>query len=314
MSRRVAIDKVISDPETSTELRTRLQRVLKARAFASDELGLPAEKGYRSYAELEQPYAVWSVSATNEFSLEPLTWCFPIAGCVSYRGYFDEAAALRFAEDLRRRGLDVSVRGVAAYSTLGYFDDPVLSTMLRWDDTQLVAIIFHELAHQLLYIKNDTAFNESFASVVEEAGMLRWTAAHGSPDELSKYRKRNESEERFAELIREARAELDILYDSSSSLAEKRKKKADLFEALVQRYQVLRDAGEISRGYDDWFARGLNNADLAAVGVYQQWVPALRALLAKSEDDLQSFYNEAGRLKKLQPEDREKELSMLVAR
>lgn len=312
MSRRVAIEQVISDPATSEELRTRLQRVQKARAFAIDELGLPAKKGYRSYADLERPYAVWSVTATTEFSLEPRTWCFPVAGCVSYRGYFDESAAIRFAEGLRRRGFEVSVRGVAAYSTLGYFDDPVLSSMLHWDDTQLIAIIFHELAHQLFYTKDDTPFNESFASVVEEAGMARWTTKHGAPGEMEKYRERSLSETRFAKLVGKTREQLSGLYASAATDEEKRQQKAELFKDLVRQYEALRDAGEISSGYDDWFARDLNNADLAAVGVYHQWVPALRALLAKSGNDLRAFYDEARRLGQLRADDRAKALSGLL--
>ncbi|NNF51377.1 MAG: aminopeptidase [Gammaproteobacteria bacterium] len=314
MSQRVPIDEVVADPATAADLRARLEKVQEARKFASDVLGLPENKGYRSYADIGRPYAVWSVSATEEFSLEPLRWCFPVAGCVSYRGYFNEASAQRFAERLRGRGLEVSVRGVAAYSTLGYFDDPVLSSMLRWDDIELIAIVFHELAHQLVYVKNDSPFNESFASVVEQVGMSLWTQQRGLPNELQAYQERLASKREFAALIAEVRAELDALYASGASEAEKRRRKSALFATLVRRYEARRDAGKISRGYDAWFARDLNNADLAAVGLYQQWVPAFQVLLARSGHDLQALYAEARRLGKMRAEEREEVLLELSKR
>ncbi len=290
LSKRVPITEVLADPATPESLRERLRRVQQAREFASSELGLPTRKGYRSYANLERDYAVWSVTATPEFSLTPKRWCFPVAGCVSYRGYFSKAKAETFAAGLARRGFDVAVRGVAAYSTLGYFDDPVLSSMLRWDDTQLVAIIFHELAHQLLYVKNDTPFNESFASVVEAEGMARWARAHGAPGELERYLRRRASAAEFAQLVENARADLQQLYSQSMSDDERRERKTAVLLGLRQRYEALRDGGAISAGYDRWFAQDLNNAHLAAVGVYQQWVPALTALLLEQGGELESFY------------------------
>lgn len=311
MSRRVPLQEVIDDPATPPALRARLARVSAARAFATDSLGLPGRKGYRSYADLDRPYAVWSVTATKEFSLEPETWCFPIAGCVSYRGYFRQDDAKRFAQRLRDKGFDVALRGVAAYSTLGYFDDPVLSSMLKWDDSQLVAIIFHELAHQLLYVKNDTPFNESFATVVEEAGIVRWAAQLGLPGELESYRERSESQARFLELVGAAREALSIVYASGLPVATMRARKAAVLADLVAAYQALRDAGEISNGYDAWFTQDLNNAELAAVGVYQQWVPALRVLLAKSGDEPGQFYAQARRLGELPSDERRAVLEKL---
>lgn len=312
MSQRVRIDEIVSDPATPDALRARLTRVQQAREFASAELGLPDKKGYRSYADIGRPYAVWSVSATEEFSLEPVRWCFPVAGCVSYRGYFKEASALKFADGLRKRGLDVSVRGVAAYSTLGYFDDPVLSSMLRWDDMALIAIVFHELAHQLVYVKNDSPFNESFASVVEQLGMRRWTAQHGMPDDLHRYEARRASQQAFAELLDDTRAQLNALYASEISESEKRREKSRIFSALVRRFEAQRSAGKIDKGYNAWFARDLNNADLSAAGLYQKWVPAFMKLYEESGEDLQDFYAQTRRLGKLRPADREKRLQALV--
>ncbi len=304
MARRTAIAELVADPGTPAELRQRLLRVRAAREFASDELGLPQDKGYRSYADLERPFAVWSVTATEEFSLAPLSWCFPIAGCVSYRGYFDESKARRFAEGLRRRGLDVAVRGVAAYSTLGYFDDPVLNTMLHWDDARLVAIIFHELAHQRLYVKNDTPFNESFARVVEEAGMARWTATHGEPGELRHYLQGRNAEEAFSQLVDSARTRLADVYASQKAAPEMRQDKSRVFADLVAAYETLRASGAIHDGYTAWFRQDLNNAHIAAVGVYQQWLPALRKLLQQSGGDLGHFYAAAERLAQLSPAER----------
>jgi len=166
MRARRPIDRMLSDPATTPQLKSRLELVLDAREFASRELALPDNRSYRSYADLRRPYVVWNVVAAPEFSIVPLHWCFPFTGCLSYRGYFRESNARAYAAHLAARGNDTIVAGVAAYSTLGHFDDPVLNTMMRYGDLDLVATIFHELAHQLIYVKGDSAFNESFASMV----------------------------------------------------------------------------------------------------------------------------------------------------
>ena len=171
LSKREPIDEVLASPETDDELGRRLRLVQEAREFSIDELGLPDNDSYRSYSDLERDFVVWNVFAAPEFSLQAREWCYPIVGCVSYRGYFSETAAREEADRLARKGFDVAVGGVPAYSTLGNFADPVLSTMMRWDDVRLVSTLFHELAHQVLYIKDDTAFNESFATAVEEIGI-----------------------------------------------------------------------------------------------------------------------------------------------
>lgn len=311
MARRVPIAEAVDDQTIPEAVRARLRRVQTARAFASNALGLPPDKGYRTYASLDRDYAVWSVTATGEFSLQPEEWCFPVAGCVSYRGYFSETKARAFASKLERRGLDVAVRGVAAYSTLGYFDDPVLSTMMRWDDSQLVAIIFHELAHQLLYVKNDTPFNESFASVVEAEGMVRWAAVHGEPGELAGYRQRRASAATFARLVESAGEELRHLYAQNLAPDEMRTRKQAVLARLRLRYEDCRDRGDISSGYNRWFAQDLNNAHLAAVGVYRQWVPALSAVLARSDGNLTEFYAAARALADRPRAEREAELARL---
>lgn len=302
MSKRRPIPQVLADPATPPALRERLLLVQRARAFAIDELRLPGKKGFRTYANLDRPYAVWNVVATPEFSLQPLEWCFPVAGCVSYRGYFSEDLATGFAEGLRKKGHDVAVRGVSAYSTLGYFDDPVLNTMMHWDDAQLVAIIFHELAHQLLYVKGDTPFNESFASVVEEEGMHRWSSYANA--DYTAYASRLKSEHCFSALVSVARAKLQALYARGGDQVVLREDKARVFAELVAAYQHAEHSGAMTGAYRGWFEQGLNNAHLASVGVYQQWVPALRSLLLRSEGDLGAFFAAAKRLGELPYEER----------
>ena len=173
VSKREPIHSVLSNPATTEKLRGRLEYVTAARDFASRELGLPDNASYRSYADLQRPYVVWNVFAADEFSVEPKRWCFPIAGCVVYRGYFKESAAQAYALKMRMRGNDAMVGGVAAYSTLGHFKDPVLNTMMGWSDAQLAGTLFHELAHQVVYIPGDSEFNEAFATAVEEVGLER---------------------------------------------------------------------------------------------------------------------------------------------
>ena len=209
MRRSEPIETVVAEPGTPGSLSRRLRLVQEARAFSIAELGLPDNESYRSYAALDRDFVVWNVFAAPEFSTRPREWCFPVAGCVGYRGYFAEAAARRKADRLRADGFDVAVGGVPAYSTLGRLDDPVLSTMLRWDDVDLVAMLFHELAHQLLYVKGDTAFNESFATVVEETGIERWLEARGQDADYETFRHRQELQGRVIGLVETARGELD---------------------------------------------------------------------------------------------------------
>ena len=188
MSKRQPISRVIANPATPAPVRTQLEAVSEIREFASHELGLPDNGSYRSYADIGRPYVVWNVVAAPEFSVEAKQWCYPIVGCVAYRGYFAERRARSFADKLRRRGLEVSIGGVAAYSTLGHFDDPVLNTMLGWNDIELASIIFHELTHQLIYVPDDADFNEALATTVEEEGVRRWLHAQGRDAELATMR------------------------------------------------------------------------------------------------------------------------------
>ena len=187
LSKREPIGRVIDDPSTPPALRAKLQEVTEIRDFASRDLSLPDNGSYRSYADVGRPYVVWNVVAAPEFSLNPRRWCYPIVGCVAYRGYFHETKARSYAAKLRGEGLDVSVGGVAAYSTLGHFSDPILNTMMGWDDVELASIVFHELTHQLLYARNDSSFNEALATTVEEEGVRRWLLHQGRDQDLARH-------------------------------------------------------------------------------------------------------------------------------
>lgn len=292
------IDKVVADPATPAPLRTRLEDVRAARDFAVTELHLPDNRSYRTYADIKRPYVVWNVVATPELSVEPKHWCFPIAGCVAYRGYFKEKSARAFAASLGSKGFDVTVGGVPAYSTLGKFADPVLSSMLRYGDSELAAIIFHELAHQLLYVKNDTEFNEAFATTVEDAGLERWLKAQGHRDRMQEFLEENAQENAFIELFAKARERLRKLYASGVSAEEKRKQKVAVFAELTEEAQALqRQQGH--QYYESWLKEGLNNAHLASVATYYQCVPGFQRVLAEQGGDLVKFYGVARELAKM---------------
>jgi predicted aminopeptidase len=293
MRRSEPIDRVLADPATPPTTRRGLELTVAARRFAETELALPASRSYRTYADLGRPYVVWNVVATPEFSVEPRRSCFPIAGCVAYRGYFKETAARRAALRLSSRGDDVSVGGVPTYSTLGHLPDPVFSAMLGWRETRLVGTIFHELAHELLYVAGDSEFNEAFASVVEEEGVRRWLAqTPGRAAELQQFELANRREAEFAQLLRASRDRLERLYATALDPATLRIEKQREFGRLKFEYEQLRAAWGGAADYDGWFRRSLNNAHLAAVATYRDCMPGLRRLLDQA-GSLPAFYEEA---------------------
>lgn len=307
--KREPIDEVLARPDTPAELAARLRLVQEARRFAVDELALPDNDTYRTYADLERDFVVWNVFAAPEFSLDPKTWCFPVAGCVGYRGYFSKEAADREAARLATEGYDVAVGGVAAYSTLGRFKDPVLNTMMNWDDARLVAVLFHELAHQVVYVKDDTAFNESFATAVEEFGLQRWLAARGAEDEMTRYEDRRRLGEDIMVLISQARSDLESLYASSLPNDEKRQLKKRRFGSLAGHVAArLGEAG--SSGH--WLGGELNNARLVPMVLYEGYLPAFEALLGQCGEDLECFYESARELGKLPQQQRERRLEALA--
>jgi predicted aminopeptidase len=285
------IDEVLNDQRTPQEIKERLRLAQQIRAFASRELGLPDNGSYRSYVQLDRPNVVWNVFAAGELSLQPEQWCFPVVGCVAYRGYFALDQARAFAGQLRGRGLDVYVTGVRAYSTLGWLDDPLLSTVIMDPDEELAGLIFHELAHQVVYVRDDTTFNESFATLVEMEGARRWLARAGAHAAARPYGERKAHERQVIELLLEYRRRLGEAYAARQPDDWKRAEKARLFAALKADYAALRKTwGEGATGYDAWFAQDLNNAHLVPVGAYYRYVPAFAELLRQSGGDLPAFY------------------------
>ncbi|HEX5863221.1 MAG TPA: aminopeptidase [Casimicrobiaceae bacterium] len=271
-------------------VKRKLERVLAIREYASRELGLPDNASYRRYTDLGRRFVLWNVFATPELSLTPRQWCFPIAGCVNYRGYFAEADARAEAARLAVNGNDTYIGGVPAYSTLGYFADPMPSTFLRYPDTEIARLIFHELAHQVAYAPDDTVFNESFAVAVEEEGVHRWLAEQHDPDLDRQYATSRRHRDGFRTLVEHARAELVGLYTSEAKDADKRAAKAAVLENLRSEYASLKREWGGFGAYDYWFAQGPNNASLAAVGLYAQKVPQFQALLASEGGDLARLY------------------------
>jgi len=280
-------------------VKTRLATVLRVRDFATRALALPDNDSYRVYADLDRAQVAWNVVATPEFSLTPTEWCFPVAGCVPYRGYFSHQRAEQFANELRNDRLDVRVAGVAAYSTLGWFSDPVFSTQLRRSDADIAALIFHELAHQKLYLPGDATFNESFATAVEIEGMHRWLALNGSKTALDNYLLDRTRHTQFVDLLLKFRTRLEALFASPLAEPRMRAEKARYYAVLRAEYANLRDQWGGYDGYDNWFTQDLNNAHLASVGLYHQYVPAFQALLASVHADLPAFYRLARTLSRL---------------
>lgn len=296
------VDELIRDASTDPALRSRLETARRLREYSVTELGLPDNGSYRKYADLGRPFVVWNVVATPEFSLEPHQWCFPVAGCVTYRGYYGQADADKEAERLARTDHDVQVGGVAAYSTLGWFDDPLLSSFIGYPEAELGRLIFHELAHQLVYVKGDTVFNESFATAVEQLGLERWLATNGTLEQRRGWEAWQQRRDDFLVLLQRTRGRLDALYRAGGTATELRPAKAAIFLQLRAEYRQLRDDrwGGFA-GYDRWFDRELGNAHLAAVSAYTAWVPAFRALFEQGGGDFGRFYAAVGELGRLDP-------------
>ncbi len=285
------IERVIADPATRPELKARLSVVEDARAFAVSDLGLPDNRSYHSYSDLKRPYVVWNVVAAPRFSVHPRRWCFPIAGCIDYRGYFHERQSRRFAATLAARGDDVLVEGVTAYSTLGHFADPVLNTMLRYDDMELVSTIFHELAHQLIYVRGDSEFNESFAMTVQTEGLARWLRARGRSADMQLYSEQRRVDQAINEAFTAGRSQLNALYTAHVPAPQMRERKREILDHTGQQVLAIEHQAGMHSEYDTWIGAGLNNAELAAVGTYFDCVPGFQRLLQQKQDDLQQFYS-----------------------
>jgi predicted aminopeptidase len=300
MSKREPIARVIGDASTPPALRAQLEAIFAIRDFASRELGLPDNGSYRSYADVGRRYVVWNVVAAPEFSVDAKKWCYPIVGCVAYRGYFVERRARRFAEALRGRGLDVTVGGVAAYSTLGHFDDPVLNTMMGWNDVELAAIIFHELTHQLLYVPNDSSFNEALATTLEEEGVRRWLLAQGRDADLAQHLLRQARYAKVVDLLSATRTELRAVYASGLAPERMREKKRAAFASMRASFALLKADWGGQAPFETWFDDDLNNAHLASVATYFACVPGFERELAAVGGNLTAFYAKVRELAKLE--------------
>ncbi len=310
---RQAITDILADDATAPELKTKLQAALAMRDFASRTLKLPDNDSYRGYTDLQRSHVVWNVFAAPEFSLDLKKWCFPFAGCVGYKGYFAEQDALDFSQELRTtQGLDVYVGGVDAYSTLGWFDDPLLNTIINRPPQQLAGLIFHELAHQEFYVKDDTAFNESFASTVELEGVKLWLEQFGD-DRMKLAHQRFQQQRRdFLELIKTTQMSLREIYLQATPDAEKRAAKSAALDALNAGYAQLKARWLGYGGYDKWFQGEINNAKLGSIAVYTDWVPAFQQLLANRHNDFTAFYRAVRQLGELDKEARHAQLQALL--
>ena len=299
------IEEVLAAPETPPALRERLKLVGEIRAFASRELGLPDNDSYRRFADLGRSSVVWNVFANPPLSMQSKTWCPPVAGCVGYLGFFSESAAQARAAELKAEGMDVLVGGVPAYSTLGWFADPVLNTFVNWPEPDLARLIFHELAHQLIYAKGDTEFNESYAVTVEQVGVRRWLTAHGKQDAIAQLERSERMSEDFSALVLKHRDALIAIYQGAGSDADKLARKQAQIAAMRSEYEsIKRERWGGATGYDKWFAQDINNAVFASVGFYLGLVPDFTALLKAQDGDLPRFYAQVRHLAELSPEQR----------
>lgn len=313
MSRARSIDDILEQDTESQSVRDQLVKVVRIREFAVDSLMLPDSGSYRKYADLKRPYAVWNLVVTPEFSLKLNQWCFPITGCVTYHGYFDEDSAQDMAKGYASRGFDVDVYGVQAYSTLNWFDDPVLNTFLNNDDLRLASLLFHEMAHQVVYVQNDTAFNESFAKTVEREGLRRWIKQYGTLELWQTYQQREERAAGFQDLLAKARAALSCIYASPLDDVKKRIAKKSVMQKTLDDYETLKESWDGYVGFDAWMQRGLNNARLSSVAAYHDLVPAFQVLLQQVGYDLNKFYSEVKSLGELNVEERLARMKSLSA-
>ena len=320
---RQKIEELLADPQTPARLKAKLQLVQDLRAFAAQDLRLPVDGHYEKYADVHRSFVVWNIEAAPEFSLEAKAWWYPFVGRLEYRGYFAERGAQRYAAALAKKGYDVYVGGVTAYSTLGWFRDPVLNTFVFDPEPDLAETLFHELAHGRLFASGDTDFNEAFATIVGQEGARRWLRARGDQAALDRYLAQLRREAQFTRLVMNTRERLMTLYGDERTDASKikatrkprwvapeqlRRQKQELFEGLRQEYEQLKAQWGDHAEYDAWFAQPLNNAQLNSVATYYDLVPGFERLLELNGGDLGKFYAAATRLTKLSKAERHRRL------
>ncbi len=304
----------VADPETPADLRERLALAAQIRRFASDELALPDNASYTRYADLHRSVAVWNVFAAPPTSLTLKTWCYPVFGCAGYRGYFDRAQADAYGAALSSDGLDVYVAPVPAFSTLGWFSDPILNTFIQWPETELARLIFHELAHQVVYVHDDTRFNESFATAVEQAGLQRWVKARNDAGLRQAYEQYRNRRADMLALVAQARGSLERIYAGPMTQTDRLAAKREVFDRLQTDYRHTRDErwGGFA-GFDRFFSQPWNNARVAAMAAYQDDVPAFAALLAKEQGDMVRFLRAVRELAKRPAPERVRALEELTS-
>jgi len=307
LAHRQSIDKLIANPTTTVKLRRQLELIRQLRVFAGTELKLPVDGSYNKYVDVHRKYVVWDVQAAPQFSLDPKTWWYPFLGRLAYRGYFSEKSAQECAGRLARNGFDVYVDGVEAYSTLGWFKDPLLSTFIDERESDLAELLFHELAHKRLFVNGDTDFNEAFATTVGQEGSRRWLRSRNETAVLQEYEAGLIRDRQFVALVLSAREQLQKLYMSSPA-ADLPYEKQRGFDDLRRRYEDLKASWGGYSGYDDWFSHDLNNAKLNTIANYYDLVPGFQHLLELNGGDMQKFYDAVQEVAKLPPDRRHEEL------
>ncbi len=313
LQQREPIDELIANKNTPEKLKKTLQHVKNIRRFSIEKLYLPDNKSYLYYTDLKRPYVVWNVFAAPEFSLSAKNWCYFIVGCVSYRGYFEKQDAVTHANKLNTENYDVSISGIAAYSTLGWFDDPVLNTMLGWKEHHLAGLIFHELSHQILYVKNETAFNEAFSTAAQRMGTIEWLLTT-KPDEVTHYLDYLNAYNQFQQLLEATRNKLATLYATNESEQKKRKEKYKIIEAMKLDYQILKEEWPGNISFDRWFERPINNSRFTSTMTYLEHVPAFLTLFKEVNGVWVEFYQAVKNLSELENIERNKQLESLKSR
>lgn len=305
------IKEVVEDPQCDPSLKKKLEEVHRIRDFASQQLGLPDNDSYRSYADIQRPHVTWNVFAAPEFSLKAEKWCMLVVGCVAYRGFYNQSDAEALADELRGKGFDAYVGGVPAYSTLGYFSDPVLNTFLKSGSSEVARLIFHELAHQMIYVEGDTAFNESFATLVENEGLRRWLESHKNPKLAHAVDDRRQQKTEFVELVNDYRSRLRDIYASDLPDGAKRIAKAEVMSDLKRTYLSQQEALGKPPIYKQWLEKDLNNAKIASLALYTKLYPAFEALLKEEGNSLPRFYERVRLLGRMDAPERAAALKLL---
>ena len=306
MNQRVDIEDMLADDEIDAELRQRLLLLQEMRRFSVERLDLPDNGSYDSYVQLEQPWVVQNLFAAPEFSTQLKQWCYPVIGCASYRGYYDETRLLAYIEQLEAQDLEIYVAQVPAYSTLGWFDDPVLSSFIDWPEHRLAGLLFHELTHQRIYVDDDTTFNESLASAVQQVGTGLWLKSRNDADALAEMSRWLAYREEAIALIVSTGTGLSELYASDLDDAGMRAQKARRFDAARIAHDSIAAAHEVTGGFKTWFAGDLNNAKVGSVATYNSRVTAFVHMLDAHRHDFAAFFGYVERLADLDREARER--------